>query len=177
MKKKFIIISLLFFVSGMFLVLNSGVVITGAVIGVQSVLYGGGAFISGLICLALSIVIFLLNTSGSGDKIELRSAINKHKDLAKLANDAGKDQYVQLDLDRLSLQLSKGNLESGLGQQGHVSGTDIFYLRARNGGRLFYHKIYGGKTGKIIYEIVGKSSKVKNNEDKVIELIRKYYGK
>lgn len=97
----------------------------------------------------------------------LTSAIKK-TGFRNLAEQATKDQSIKRELDHLTLQLSRGNLQAGLGTPGHIDGTDIFYLRGRNGGRLYYHKQGSG------YQILAKSGKG-DNQDQVINKLRTLY--
>ena len=103
-------------------------------------------------------------------KISFTSKIKKNSSLKNLAEDASKNESVQRELDYLVLELSKGNLHAGLGRPGHLEGTDVYYLRGRNGGRLYYHKTKDG------YEILAKSGKG-SNQEKVINKLLEAYGK
>ncbi|GAA1937622.1 hypothetical protein GCM10009837_74850 [Streptomyces durmitorensis] len=98
----------------------------------------------------------------------ITSAIGKDSLLAKAAHQAGRNQAVQRDLDGLFEQLSRGNMNPGLGSKA-LAGTDITYARGRNGGRLFFRNVDGG------VEIVGKADK--GNESKVIARLKQLYGK
>ncbi len=73
--------------------------------------------------------------------IILTSSIDRDRGLVRLTEDAASDQTIQRDLNKLANELMKGNFEAGLGAPGHVTGTDIFYLRSRNGARLYYRQI------------------------------------
>ena len=88
--------------------------------------------------------------------------------MCDLAEEATNDQKIQRGIDHLAYELAKGNLEVGLGKPGHIEDTNIFYLRARNGARLYYRQTADG------YEIVGKSKKGKNQE-KTITALKEYY--
>ena len=59
----------------------------------------------------------------------------------------------------------KGNKNPGLGSK-HLSG-DIYYLRGRNGGRVFYRMVDD------TMDILGKATKA--NEQKVINLVLKIF--
>ena len=100
-------------------------------------------------------------------KIVLTSSIRDNDSLQKLAIEAANDQSVQRGLNGLVRELSKGNLEAGLGRPGHINGTNIFYLRARNGARLYFQETENG------YNTVGKSSKT--NQQQVINALKKIY--
>lgn len=97
----------------------------------------------------------------------MSSAISEDSALVKAAQQAGKNQKVQADLDSLFQQLSRGNMNPGLGSKA-LSGTDVTYARGRNGGRLFFRNVDGG------IQIVGKSDKA--NESKVIARLNQLYG-
>lgn len=103
----------------------------------------------------------------SGGCITMSSAIGGDSSLVKAAQQAGKNQKVQADLDSLFQQLSRGNMNPGLGSKA-LSGTDVTYARGRNGGRLFFRNVDGG------IQVVGKSDKA--NESKVIARLNQLYG-
>ncbi|WP_449060996.1 polymorphic toxin-type HINT domain-containing protein [Planomonospora algeriensis] len=105
--------------------------------------------------------------NSSGCRLTMSSAISKDPTLVKAAQQAGKNQKVQADLDSLYQQLSRGNMNPGLGSKA-LSGTDVTYARGRNGGRLFFRNVDGG------IQIVGKSDKA--NESKVIARLKQLYG-
>jgi hypothetical protein len=97
----------------------------------------------------------------------MSSVISEDSALVKAAQQAGKNQKVQADLDSLFQQLSRGNMNPGLGSKA-LAGTDVTYARGRNGGRLFFRNVDGG------IRIVGKSDKA--NESKVIARLNQLYG-
>jgi hypothetical protein len=101
--------------------------------------------------------------------ITLSSSIKDNPSLLRLTEDAVNDQAIERELNNLIKQLSRGNFEAGLGRPGHISGTSVFYLRGRNGGRLYYRK-----TGENQYQIVAKSAKGRN-QDQVINKIKDDY--
>jgi len=142
--------------------------ITGSFIGSLS----SGSITNSFLGIVFLIASVLLVAAHSNlEKITLTSAIKKSSALLKLTKDAVENQKVQKELDHLVKELTKGNFEAGLGKPGHIKGTDISYLRGRNGARLYYHK-----TGKKHYEIVAKSSKGRN-QNQIISKIRELYGK
>jgi hypothetical protein len=106
-------------------------------------------------------------------KIVMRSALHSSSALERLAQEAGKNERLQAELDHLFAQLSAGNENPGIGT-GRVPGTDVSYLRGRNGARLFYRK--KAAEGNAEYEIVGKSCKG-HNEDAVIAKLTTLYGR
>ncbi|MFE3109236.1 polymorphic toxin-type HINT domain-containing protein [Kitasatospora indigofera] len=99
--------------------------------------------------------------------LTMSSAIGDDALLTKAAEQAGKNQAVQRDLDNLFAQLSNGNMNPGRGNKA-LTGTDVSYARGTNGGRLFFRNVDGG------IQIVGKSDK--GNESKVMERLRQLYG-
>ena len=96
------------------------------------------------------------------------SRIHEDDRLVDEAVDATEDQLIQRDLNNLQEQLGNGNMNPGLGNK-RLPGTDIIYARGRNGGRLFFRLVDGN------IEIVGKASK--ENEQRVIDLLREIYGR
>jgi RHS repeat-associated protein len=108
--------------------------------------------------------VLVHNSSGC---LTMSSAIGGDSSLVKAAQQAGKNQKVQADLDSLFQQLSRGNMNPGLGSKA-LSGTDVTYARGRNGGRLFFRNVDGG------IQVVGKSDKA--NESKVIARLNQLYG-
>jgi RHS repeat-associated protein len=100
-------------------------------------------------------------------EIPMLSAIGGDPLLTKAAQQAGKNQAVQRDLDNLFSQLSNGNMNPGIGSKA-LAGTDVTYARGANGGRLFFRNVDGG------IQIVGKSDK--GNESKVIARLTQLYG-
>ena len=120
-----------------------------------------------LFSVLLAVIFVILSLE---KKISFTSQIKKNSSLKNLAEDASQNESVQRELDHLVLELSKGNLHAGLGRPGHLEGTDIYYLRGRNGGRLYYHKTKDG------YDILAKSGKG-SNQEKVINKLLEMYGK
>jgi len=108
---------------------------------------------------------------GSGAKgdgtAQSKSRINENDRLAKEAEKMGKDPKVQKEADELIEQYKNGNTNPGLGSK-HLQG-DIYYLRGRNGARVFYRMKDG------VMEILGKASK--SNEQTVIDLVIEILGK
>jgi hypothetical protein len=162
-------ISIITFVAGIFLLINSQSNITGAVIGISGSVNSILNSFLGILFIVSSIVLFA-TTHSELEKITLSSSIKKSPPLLRLTQDAVRNQTVERELNHLIKELSKGNFEAGLGHPGHISGTDVYYLRGRNGARLYYHKI-----GEHNYEIVAKSAKGRN-QDQVIDKIEKAYG-
>lgn len=171
LKKKTIrlTISAVTFVMGIFLLINSQSNITGAFIGASA---STNSVLSSLLgfLFVISSVVLLATAHSELEKITLSSAIKKSPPLLRLTQDAVRNQTVERELNHLVKELSKGNFEAGLGYPGRISGTDVFYLRGRNGARLYYHKI-----GEESYEIVAKSTKGRN-QDQVIDKIEEIYG-
>lgn len=161
------ILGVILFLFGIFLLVNSELNITGAIVGVSELmLFANSVF--GIIFIIFGIIL-LVTTQLDLEKIALSSSIKKHQSILRLAKDAVENQTVERELNHLIKELNNGNFEAGLGRPGHIDGTDIFYLRGRNGGRLYYHKI-----GENSYEIVAKSAKGRN-QDRVISNLKKIY--
>ncbi|MEU8702627.1 Hint domain-containing protein [Streptomyces sp. NPDC048680] len=104
----------------------------------------------------------------NSDCPKMSSVIDEDPALVKAAQQAGKNQDVQRDLDNLFEQLSRGNMNPGRGSKA-LTGTDVTYARGRNGGRLFFRNVDGG------IQVVGKADK--GNESKVIARLKQLYGK
>ena len=102
---------------------------------------------------------------GAGDKV--KSLINESDQLSKEAEKMERNQVTQNESNELIQQFLKGNTNPGIGSK-HLSG-DIYYLRGRNGERVFYRMNDG------VMEILGKANK--SNEQAVINLVEKIFGK
>jgi hypothetical protein len=105
--------------------------------------------------------------SEAGLATKVTSAIGGDPFLSRAAEQAGKSEVVQRDLDSL-VRRASANVKSGMGTKA-LEGTDIHYLRVRNGARLFYRIVDGG------IQIVAKASKA--NESQVIDRLKALYGK
>ncbi|MFW5420264.1 hypothetical protein J0910_26970 [Nocardiopsis sp. CNT-189] len=101
------------------------------------------------------------------DLCGVTSAIHDDPYLVKAAEAAGKNQRLQKEMDDLVMQFRSGNKNPGLGNKA-LEGTDISYLRGRNGGRVFFRNTGDG------IQIVGKADK--SNESKVIKRLKELYG-
>ncbi|MFI9452701.1 polymorphic toxin-type HINT domain-containing protein [Amycolatopsis sp. NPDC052450] len=95
------------------------------------------------------------------------SMIDQDPLLVKAAESAGKNQRIQKEMDDLVQQFREGNTNPGLGNKA-LEGTDIQYLRGRNGGRVFFRNTDEGM------QIVGKADKA--NESRVIKRLKELYG-
>ncbi len=168
-KKTFLkVLSFVAFAIGVFFLINSQLSFTGAFLGARSIT-NIVSFALGILFLFIDILLFSTATMPLEKTVTLTSSIKKYPAILRLTQDAVKNQEVQRELDHLGRELQKGNFEAGLGHPGHIEGTDIYYLRGRNGGRLYYHKI-----GKFYYEIVAKSGKG-TNQEQVIDKLRDIY--
>ncbi len=96
----------------------------------------------------------------------IKSLIKADSFLVKAAESAGKS--VQKSLDGLVSQLSKGNMNPGIGTKHLFSG--IFEARARDGARVYFRQTEGGGI-----EVVAKSSK--QNQEQVIGRLKDMYEK
>ncbi|MEK6940574.1 MAG: hypothetical protein AABW49_01600 [Nanoarchaeota archaeon] len=113
-------ISVLISIIGIIL-LSTPPTVTGALIGTTTSV----SFLSqilGLILITLSIATSMTN----GLEIRVTDNIKESKILLKLAKDARKNAHVRSELTHLGDELKKGNLEAGLGRQGHIEDTGIF---------------------------------------------------
>ncbi|MFE7131653.1 polymorphic toxin-type HINT domain-containing protein [Streptomyces sp. NPDC057638] len=95
------------------------------------------------------------------------SVIHDDSFLVKAAEAAGKNERIQKEIDDLVLQFRSGNTNPGLGNKS-LEGTDVSYLRGRNGARVFFRNTSEGM------QIVGKANKA--NEPKVISRLKEKYG-
>jgi hypothetical protein len=93
-----------------------------------------------------------------------KSSIKNDSSLVKEAQKL--NGRVQDEVNNLVSEYVKGNMNPGLGSK-HLFG-DIYYLRGRNGGRVFYRTADG------VMDILGKASKA--NEQKVINILKSLYG-
>jgi hypothetical protein len=98
----------------------------------------------------------------------MSSIIGNDPFFKEAAEQAGKNQRVQQELNHLFQQLAKGAEKIGIGTSG-LTGTGLKYARGRNGGRVFYREVNGG------IEVVAKASK--DNEKAVIKRLMEIYGK
>lgn len=98
----------------------------------------------------------------------MTSVIGDDSLLTRAAQQAGRNQDVQRDLDSMFLQLASGNMNPGIGSKA-LGGTDVMYARARSGARLFFRNVDGS------VQIVGKADK--NNESRVIARLVQLYGR
>ncbi|RPK57792.1 hypothetical protein EES43_20815 [Streptomyces sp. ADI96-02] len=96
----------------------------------------------------------------------MRSAIGDDSALISAAQEATKNQKLQVDFDNMFAQLKQGNMPGG--EYKSLTGTGIIYFRSRKGARLFVKKAEDG------WLVVAKADK--GNEDKVIKRLRKIYG-
>lgn len=171
LKKKVIklTMSAITFIISIFILTNSQLNITGAVIGISASANSILNSLLGVLFIVSSIILFATAYSEL-ESITLSSAIKKSSSILRLTQDAVRNKTIERELNHLVKELSKGNFEAGLGYPGHVGGTDVFYMRGRNGARVYYHKI-----GDNNYEIVAKSAKGRN-QDQVMDNLRDMYG-
>lgn len=162
------IISISLILAGLLLIVDSQTGLTGAVLGF-AVTNNTAKTLTGLVLLLLGAILFMVENSELEKKIRLTSSIKKYKSICKLAEDATRNQDVQREIDHLVYELSKGHL-AGLPHIGYIEKTDVFYLRGRRGGRLYYRRTKEG------YDIVGKSAKGKNQDQVIKQLEEKYHS-
>ncbi len=164
--KYFLHFSFLAVLLGVFSILSPEANTSGQVISTSP----SGTF-SGLALLGLvAFTLILVNqyTVRVGEAYRLTNAVSRFPDLKRYARKAGQSEEMNRQFSHLARELKKGNTEAGLGKPGHVKGTDVFYLRADNGARLFYHMV-----GESTFEIVAEADKP--SEDAVINSVRKHY--
>jgi len=87
------------------------------------------------------------------------SKIHDDSGLVRATEEIGYNQRIQDESNNLIKRLSKGNYQPGM--KSKLTFRDVFYLRGRNGAKVFYR--YSGET----IEILGKASK--KNESKVFK--------
>ncbi len=80
-------------------------------------------------------------------------------------------QKARKEANQLYEQFINGNTNPGIGNK-NLTGTDVFYLRGSDGARVFLRKV-----GENAYDIVGYADKAINNEDAVIAILYKLYGR
>ena len=93
-----------------------------------------------------------------------KSSIKQNSSLVKEANKLS--GRLQQEADNLVNAFRAGNLNPGIGSK-HLTG-DIYYLRGRNGARVFYRMVDN------TMDILGKATK--GNEQKVIDLVVNTFG-
>ncbi|MBU2638122.1 MAG: hypothetical protein KJ955_04060 [Nanoarchaeota archaeon] len=140
----------------------TGAVITGAAIGSAP-----ASFLLPLTGTAIVLLGIAALRKGLEHHVMLTSAIKKDDRILRLTREAVRNQDVEKDLKHLVYELSKGNLQAGLGLA-HVQGTDVNEMRGRRGGRLYFRRV-----GPEHYEIVAKSGK--DNQEQVISRLRGLY--
>jgi hypothetical protein len=175
------IFGLLVFLIGVIFSLNSSMSFTGGFIGSGALIHSLSFFL-GIAFLILGIIIFSTSSlyhQNTAPSLEQRaiskpylisSSIKAHPSLLRLTEDTVEDPVIEREMNHLIEELSKGNIQAGLGHPGHIQGTKINYLRGRNGARLLFQQ-----KGKDKYEIVAKASK--KNEQQVIDALKKVYKK
>lgn len=98
----------------------------------------------------------------------ITSKIGDDPGLMRSAEQAGRNQTVQRDLNHMIHQLSRGNMNPGT-ENRTLPKTDVHYARMRSGARLFFRNTSDG------IQVVGKADK--HNEGQVIARLRKLYGR
>ena len=101
------------------------------------------------------------------DLIEIESKIKEDSSLVRFAENAGKDQRIQRDLNSLIEQLRLGNESPGTGTKPLFK--DVKEARARSGAGVYFRK----RNGKI--QILAKSNKNSKDQKAVIKILRKKY--
>lgn len=101
------------------------------------------------------------------DLVEIVSRIKEDTRLINLAETAGKNQAIQDEINLMIEKLRLGNENCGRGRK--TLFRNVKELRGNEGGLVYYRKA----DGKI--EILGKSDKVKRNQQKVINILKDLY--
>ena len=101
------------------------------------------------------------------DLVEIVSRIKEDTRLIKLAENAGKNQDIQKEINLMIEKLRLGNEQCGRGKK--TLFRDVQELRGFEGGRVYYRRA----NGKI--EILGKSDKVKRDQQKAINVLKELY--
>ncbi len=109
--------------------------------------------------------VLVHNNNGAEARLPIVSRINESPKLVNGAEAAGKS--AQDSIDRLTHQLSNGNLNPGIGTK--PIGKGISEARARDGARVYFRQLQDGTI-----EILGKSTK--DNQAKVIDEVLKLFG-
>ncbi|WP_435973977.1 hypothetical protein [Streptomyces sp. Qhu_M48] len=104
--------------------------------------------------------------AGTKPSVCMRSAIGDDKGLVTAAEEATRNERLQVDFDNMFAELAKGNMP-GM-EFKSLTGTGIIYFRTKKGARLFVKKAEDG------WLIVAKADK--GNEDRVIKRLKKIYG-
>jgi len=124
---------------------------------------------------AATVVPFVPGGAAAGLKAaragkNVTSRIGESKKAIKAAEQAGKNQKVQKDIDGLTSKLKDGNMNPGTGTKS--VGDGVSEARGRNGGRVLFRE-----TGADGVEILGKSGKNSKNQQDAIsaakEIIKK----
>ncbi|MED3563264.1 RHS repeat-associated core domain-containing protein, partial [Bacillus xiapuensis] len=105
-------------------------------------------------------------TPGSG-ALKVVSLIKNNSGLVNAAAQLGKNKIIQDEANELVKKFLAGNVNPGLGTK-NLFGK-IYYLRGREGARVFY------RISKGVVQILGKSSK--KTEQTVINILSKMYRK
>ncbi len=163
-----------FIIWGAVILLSSYVGITGFTIvddvGLQA------RSILGLVFILVGILLFTtmraapsrLETTIEHAPIHITSSVKQDPTIYRLAQDLKGKERIQHEINHLMKELSKGNENPGAGTDHLNDAGPVWYLRGRNGSRVFYIKHDEG------YEVVGYADKT--TEDRVINRLRNLYG-
>lgn len=166
-KRGYKFLSLIVFLLGFFFIDSNQESITGAFLGISPDV----SSLTGIILWITAGILFMVGEGGLEKKIKITSSLGKETPLARLAEDATRDQKIQKEMNHLIKELWKCHTEAGIGTE-HVEGTDVWYMRGKKGARLFYKRTNYG------YDIVGKAAGKgkKVNENAVIKKLQQKYG-
>lgn len=143
--------------------LYSNFSINGAVIGysLKNNIFG---FVSLVFLISGIILIF---TGGIENKV-ISSKVKKDPCLLRIAEEVTENEAVKRDINHLIHELNKGNTNPGIGTKKLRGVSDIYELRGRNEGRVYYREINKGK-----YEILGYSDK--KSQKRAIDRLKEIY--
>jgi len=136
--------------------------VTGAVIGISPT----NNFFS-FLSITFSLIGGFLILVGGIEKKVIGSRVKEDPLLSRIAEEIEKKKDgIYRDITHLIEQLNNGNTNPGIGTK--AISSDLYELRGRNGGRVYYRKIGDDK-----YEIVGYSDKA--TQTKIINRLKRLY--
>jgi len=166
MKKRYFGIATL--ILGFAMIFLSDMSYTGAAFGIQPA--GNTAF--SLIGMGLVFCSMIFMASGGIHKKITIDEVIEDSRLEKLANKAMRNPNVKRGYKHLISELGKGNTHPGRGIVKRLEGTDITYFGSNE--TRVYTRIEE-KDHEIIYHVKGVSGK--NDQDEVINTLKRYYKK
>ena len=104
------------------------------------------------------------------EKYTIESKIQESNTLSKISTKVRKDKETSKSLNKLEEQLKSGEFHAGRGAEKLEGTKTVFYMRARNRGRLFFRY---SKEKKGVVEKLAESNKAKEQE--VIDNLKQNY--